>query len=123
MTISERLASIVDIEKNQAEFCRKTGIGRATLNQIIRGNRNMSSSTIEMVLKAFPKLNARWLITGEGEIWKSDYEEKYKNLSQEVEDLLKELEEKTNVIKNLNKFSEYLQRENERLIKDLDLEN
>jgi transcriptional regulator with XRE-family HTH domain len=121
MAISERLTHLIELEKNQAEFSKKTGLGRGTISQIVNGNRNMSSATMELVLIAYPKLNARWFILGEGSPWEDDYKEKSISLERKVEALLEELEQKNNVIKNLNTFSEYLHKENEKLIKELKL--
>jgi transcriptional regulator with XRE-family HTH domain len=54
----------------------KTGVTNATISKIVSKGGNARSDTLEAILKAYPNLSARWLLTGEGpmwEYWDEDY--------------------------------------------------
>jgi hypothetical protein len=49
-------------------FSTKTGIDEATSAKICSGTRGVGANILEKIVKAFPSVDARWLITGEGEM-------------------------------------------------------
>jgi transcriptional regulator with XRE-family HTH domain len=126
MAISERIKKLCDIEGSQANFIRKTGINRGTVNQIINQNGGMTNSSLELVLKAYPNLNARWLITGEGETWEAEEDVQLKKeleeTKRELAEVKEKLESKERVIGSLSKLSDILQKDNDRLLKKLGLD-
>ena len=69
MSVAERIETICRFEGSQKIVAEKTGIKQAALSAIINRGSQARSDTIELILKAYPKLNARWLITGQGEMW------------------------------------------------------
>jgi transcriptional regulator with XRE-family HTH domain len=50
-----------------AEFAVKLGIDRSSISHFISGRNKPGREFIEKVLSAFPAINARWFILGEGE--------------------------------------------------------
>ncbi len=50
---------------NSAEFADRIGVQRSAVSHILNGRNNPSAVVLEKMLKAYPNLNARWLITGE----------------------------------------------------------
>jgi transcriptional regulator with XRE-family HTH domain len=126
MTLSERIATLCEVEKSQAEFSRKTGLNRGTLNQVLNQGRGMTNSSLELILKAYPNLNARWLITGEGETWEAEEDVQLKKeleeTKQELAEVKEKLESKERVIGSLSKLSDILQKDNDRLLKKLGLD-
>ena len=50
-----------------AELADTIGVQRSNVSHIINGRNKPSSSFIDKLLQHFPDLDARWLITGNGE--------------------------------------------------------
>ena len=70
--------------KHQA-FCEAVGVKQTQASNWIREGSSVGSSVIEQILKAFPQINANWLITGEGEMLLEHPEEKIEsNLNDEA---------------------------------------
>ncbi len=69
MTVAERIEKICKFEGSQKVVAEKTGISQGALSAIINRGSQVRSDTIELILRAYPALNARWLITGTGEMW------------------------------------------------------
>lgn len=74
-TINERLRKLLNEEYggNVSGFARSTGVPQPTLNNIV-GNRmsKPSADSIASILNSNELINARWLLTGDGEMIKSD---------------------------------------------------
>ena len=65
--MKERLERLMrNLGMNQLQFATKCGIPNATLSDM--GN-TLSAINIRKVLLAFDDLDARWLITGQGDMW------------------------------------------------------
>lgn len=69
MSIAERIEKICQSEGSQKVVAEKTGIKQAVLSAIINRGSQVRSDTLKSILGAYPSLNARWLITGEGNMW------------------------------------------------------
>ena len=71
-SINERIIAILNnkYKGNVSEFARNTGIPQSTLNNIV-GNRfsKPSSDNLEKLINCDELLNARWLLTGRGEMY------------------------------------------------------
>jgi transcriptional regulator with XRE-family HTH domain len=66
--MTERVLHLMQREQlTPAEFAAKLGIDRTSISHFISGRNQPSRVFIEKMLSAFPTLNARWLILGEGE--------------------------------------------------------
>ena len=73
MSISERIRVLSEYEGSQTKLAKKAGLNNAAISRIINANSTtLRSDTLEAILKAYPNLNARWLLTGEGEMWKNE---------------------------------------------------
>ena len=70
MSISERVKALADLEGSQTKLAAKAGLNNAAISRIINANSTtIRSDTLLALLKAYPNLNARWFITGEGNMW------------------------------------------------------
>lgn len=74
MTEGQRLAFLVRhlCGDNQADFARRTGIGKSTLNRLVRENGrkfgvHLTDTYISKIMTAFPEVDEKWLRTGIGE--------------------------------------------------------
>lgn len=69
MSVAERIDQLCKFEGSQKIVAEKTGITPGALSAIITRGSQVRSDTIASILKAYPTLNARWLILGQGEMW------------------------------------------------------
>ena len=51
-----------------AEFADQIGVQRSSVSHVLNGRNNPSASFIQKMISAFPKLNTRWLLLGEGQM-------------------------------------------------------
>ena len=69
MSIVDRLRKIVDYNGISArQFCIKVGIANGFFDKV----KDVGSEKLLKVLKAFPDINAEWLLTGQGEMLKKN---------------------------------------------------
>lgn len=54
-----------------AEFADKIGVQRSSVSHVLNGRNYPSASFIQKMLGAYKRLNARWLLQGEGDIFES----------------------------------------------------
>jgi transcriptional regulator with XRE-family HTH domain len=67
--MKERIKQFMDYKAlNAADLADTIGVQRSNVSHVVNGRNNPSSSFIEKLLLTFPELNARWLITGEGDM-------------------------------------------------------
>lgn len=52
--------------KNQAELCRKLGLSKGYMSQIMNGKKEPSDNVVSEFVNLFPTINPSWLLTGEG---------------------------------------------------------
>jgi len=72
-TIGERIKILIDTENlNISTFESMIGAGNNTIGTSIKRNSNFSSSILSKILKKYKNINAEWLLTGEGEMYKND---------------------------------------------------
>jgi hypothetical protein len=102
MTIVERIKILSKNYGTQKAFSIKVGMSEAALSYLLKNiDSDPKSSTIVSILKAFPILNPKWLLLGEGKMWLTD-------------DELQEFE-----LKSMDKTYEGLLNENKTLRKEL----
>jgi transcriptional regulator with XRE-family HTH domain len=73
--INKRFVEILNVyfNRNVSEFARSTGIPQPTLNNIVANRLNSpSAENIEKLLNSMQDINAEWLLTGRGEMEKSE---------------------------------------------------
>ena len=67
---SARLKSLLDyLNLSQRAFSEKIGKSPTSISQILNGTRNLTASIVWEICAAFPKANAAWLMTGEGDMF------------------------------------------------------
>lgn len=71
--MKDRILKFLDIEKiSPSKFADEIGIQRSSISHILSGRNNPSLEVIQKILMRFPYLNAEWLITGKGEMFKPE---------------------------------------------------
>jgi len=66
-SISQRVLQLIDIlEVKRKPFADKIGITTQTISGWIHRQSGPNFETIQAILTAYPRINARWLITGDG---------------------------------------------------------
>lgn len=67
--MKERIKKYMDHKGlSAAELADIIGVQRSNLSHILTGRNNPGASFIEKLLQTYPELDARWLITGEGDM-------------------------------------------------------
>jgi len=68
--MKERLIQLLDLEQlSPSKFADLIGVQRSSISHVISGRNKPSFDFLEKTLKAFPGLNAAWLILGEGTMY------------------------------------------------------
>ena len=126
MSIGERVELLIEKEGSQAEFIRKTDINRGTIDKLLNRGGGISTPNVEKILLAYPSLNARWLITGEGKMWGSetvgDLQEELEACREELAQVKDQLQDEEELNQNLNKLSSFLRADIDRMKKEQGLE-
>lgn len=74
MDINTRIRQLIDnLHYTNTDFAKKIGTNQGSLGNILRPNNPSKPgfAFIASVIKTFPNLNERWLLLGEGEMWKN----------------------------------------------------
>jgi len=76
--MKERLIQLLDLEQlSPSKFADIIGVQRSSISHVISGRNKPSFDFLQKTLKAFPGLNASWLMLGEGTM----YEQMGRNVS------------------------------------------
>ena len=68
--MKERLIQLLDLEQlSPSKFADIIGVQRSSISHVISGRNKPSFDFLEKTLRAFPGLNASWLILGEGTMY------------------------------------------------------
>ena len=71
--VSNRLSILMSqLGLSPSRFSKEIRESRSKISQYIKGTYKPSMDTINRILRRYPNLNARWFISGDGEIWLSD---------------------------------------------------
>jgi transcriptional regulator with XRE-family HTH domain len=71
--MKDRLKELMtQLSISAAELADKIGVQRSSISHILNGRNLPSSQFIERLLNSYPEVDARWLITGKGGIFRSD---------------------------------------------------
>lgn len=85
------------------QFERECKINNGTLNKVIREGGSMRSDTLGKILIRFPKVNARWLVTGHGRMHSDDFKSRMNEaLEEQVERLHKQNDYLIEILQNQN---------------------
>ena len=69
MSVSVRLQKIMDYYKiNSGELARKIGVQKSSISHVLSGRNKPSYTFLSKLIKAFPEINLKWFISGEGEM-------------------------------------------------------
>lgn len=83
MAINERVVKLIEkYDIQYKEFASLLGVSRQTITNITSNSVRPSLEVIEKILKQYPRVNARWLITGEGEMFSDQQQEPEKILKE-----------------------------------------
>lgn len=101
---------LIFIEKQgikKPEFYKKTGLSNGFLDK----NENISSQNIEIIISVFPEISLEWLITGKGEMLRSESDERPdgSGSATEIELLRAAIRDKETIIESQNKNIELLE--------------
>ena len=67
-TFPERLKFLINQKKlSNAEFANRLEIQKSTVSHLLSGRNKPGFDFLNKLIKVFPDINLRWLITGEGE--------------------------------------------------------
>ena len=68
--MKERLVQLLDLEQlTPSKFAELIGVQRSSVSHVVSGRNKPSFDFIQKTLKAFPGLNAEWLIMGKGAMY------------------------------------------------------
>ena len=68
--MKERLVQLLDLEQlTPSKFADIIGVQRSSVSHVISGRNNPSFDFLQKTLKAFPGLNAEWLMLGKGTMY------------------------------------------------------
>ncbi len=92
--MKERLIQLLDLEQlSPSKFADIIGVQRSSISHVLSGRNKPSFDFLQKTLKAFPGLNASWLMTGEG----SMYEQMGRKVTGNLFDTPGEPEERSDV--------------------------
>jgi len=95
MSLIARISKVIsDNNLTAAEFAKKVGIPKQSVTNWKNGSRPVPNKILILMIREFPDVDARWLITGEERPSK-------KNI---VDFLIEQIEEKDKTIQNLMKI-------------------
>lgn len=73
--MKNRILKFLEVENiNPSKFADEIGVQRSSISHILSGRNNPSLDLIQKILLRFDYINAEWLITGKGEMFKSERE-------------------------------------------------
>ncbi len=71
--MEERLLKLLDTEQlSSSRFADVIGVQRSSVSHIVSGRNKPSFDFLQKTLKAFPLLNADWLLLGKGEMYQGE---------------------------------------------------
>lgn len=59
-------------DMNPTKFADRIGVQRSSISHILSGRNKPSYDFLVRIMDGFPQLNAEWLLTGKGKMYKSD---------------------------------------------------
>lgn len=110
--LNKRMVMLFDkLGYRKSEYAEKLNVGPAVISHIYSFRNKPGVELIQSLLAAFPEINERWLLLGEGEMLKTDnqaitsmFKEKLNNLSNKMalnKSILSELADELSMLKKL----------------------
>ena len=103
-TIAQRLKILAQYEVKQIKLAQKINLSPQAISKTISEDRMIRSDTLENIARAYPELDMRWFLTGEGESGL----DRGKSLSEEKLEVSKEVALRDKVIGLLEGEIRYL---------------
>jgi len=70
--MKNRIVQLINSEGlTSSKFADTIGVQRSSISHILSGRNNPSLDFIQKILASFPRINSDWLISGSGEMYKS----------------------------------------------------
>jgi transcriptional regulator with XRE-family HTH domain len=107
----------IHAKKGQTRFEEYCGLSRSTINNIKDG---ISTASVYKIAEKYPELNLNWLITGKGEMLKTQVEPQPQAESESVSLLRTLLNEERSALKDMREKHEKLLVENALLRKEIE---
>jgi len=106
MTVNQRIEEIIQyLGLNPNSFSKSIGLsGNSTISRIIKEQTTPSYETLSLIIKTYDWINTHWLMTGEGEMIRSDIDQKDESIDalkdkiRYQDDLIKTLKETLDLI-------------------------
>lgn len=115
--INERILELYNYKRlnKYSEFAELTGLSHQTVSNYLKGKQKPDVDKLAIILQSFDDVNAEWLLTGKGEMLKSnnDYPEDLVSFIKNT-DTSKEMLAYTNRLEENNQMLEKL-RENDKI--------
>lgn len=75
--MNDRIEQLLEeIEMSPSLFADAIGVQRATISHILSGRNNPSLDLVQKVLSRFPELNPDWILSGKGDMWRTQMVQK-----------------------------------------------
>jgi len=102
--LSERIQIIIDLKGIQpSKFADEIGVQRSSMSHIIAGRNKPSLDFLQKVVQRYPEININWLLSGIGEPFLKEKNEKSENISTDIEVSTEFEKKKTKEIPNKEK--------------------
>jgi len=100
-TVGERIELLCEkLDISRRKFAEKIAENPSTIASIVRGS-SPSANIICSILRTFPELNERWLLMGDGAMWKADVNIVSETEVGELDNLRQQIEHKNETINAL----------------------
>ncbi len=104
--------------KDKSDFAKKIGVSSSSLTEIWKKRSNVGLKIIQNTVKFFTEINSHWLLTGEGDMLKTEgpvFEKKadceqYKEIIREQKDLISSLKENNKQLLRMMELQTNLER-------------
>lgn len=112
MSVRQRFESLlIELKINGSQLARELGISQTSVSRILNGSTLPSSKVLIPLLKAYPQLDIKWLLIGEGEMFLNSQIEITKVDKDYLDRLADSLERENNMLrKEINGLAEELER-------------
>lgn len=89
--MKERIQKYMDFKNiNAGELATRLEVQRSNISHILNGRNKPSAAFIEKMLTIFPDLDARWLLTGQGDMTLSQHNGSSDNVAKDISKQIKE---------------------------------
>lgn len=75
MSVNQRIKTLQEyyFPNDLTEFSKKTTVPKSTLTEMLKGENEPSFKNILKIIVAYPQINSDWLLLGEGEMLKPNF--------------------------------------------------